>query len=294
MIHTTASTRQRSLNSRPTRGGHPTLSDVLDFYAGSLKETIAARRGMIAINHLKKIMGDLPINLVSSSIPSYITFRGVSAGTINRELGVLRTALVSAYRTGMIDHLPSIHKLPSPPPRARYLNEAEVMLLLDAAKEYPEMETFVRIALMTGQRKEAILTLRWDQVDLNANLIDFNDRTAPLHHRMKGRGVIPLSSALRRLLVALKRVSKATLVVEKDGKAIKSFRFKWARIVKEAGLDITPHVLRHTVATQLAQKNVPMTQIARILGHSNTQITERVYSKFSPSFCRDAVEHLAV
>jgi len=64
--------------------------------------------------------------------------------------------------------------------------------------------------------------------------------------------------------------------------------------MQDTGLDITPHVLRHTVATQLAQKNVPMTQISRLLGHRSTAITEKVYAKFSPDFCRQAVAHLNV
>ena len=64
--------------------------------------------------------------------------------------------------------------------------------------------------------------------------------------------------------------------------------------MEKTGLDITPHILRHTVATQLAQKNVPMPQISRLLGHRSTAITERVYAKYSPDFCRQAVTHLNV
>jgi integrase len=132
---------------------------------------------------------------------------------------------------------------------------------------------------MTGQRKEAIMTLRWDQVDFKSNLIDFNDRTAPLYHRMKGRGVVPMSSALRGYLKGLVRDSD--WVISKAGKQVLTIDTSWRKVMKATRFKITPHVLRHTVATTLAMKSVPMTQIARILGHSNTQITERVYAKFS-------------
>jgi integrase len=37
-----------------------------------------------------------------------------------------------------------------------------------------------------------------------------------------------------------------------------------------------------------------MPQISRLLGHKSTIITERVYAKFSPDFCRQAVTHLNV
>lgn len=271
-----------------------TLNVVLDCYAKHLKDTRAAKRGEIAINHLRAL-GGLRIDEVAAAVPTYITDRGVSPGTLNRELGVLQAALRYAFKLGIIGFLPSIKKLPSPPPRAKFLNEEEIAILLSETRHYPALDTFVRIALMTGQRREAILTLRWDQVDFKANLIDFNDRTAPLYHRMKGRGVVPMSSSLRALLSGLAKVSSGnTWVIQRDEKKEPMLDTSWKRVMKATKLKITPHVLRHTVATQLAQKNVPMTQIARILGHSNTQITERVYAKFSPSFCKDAVEHLAV
>jgi len=268
-----------------------TLNAVLDCYALHLKGTLSLKRGLIAINHLRSL-GKLKINEVAASIPQYIADRGVQPGTLNRELGVLQAALRYAFKQGKIGFLPSIQKLPSPPPRAQFLNEEEVLILLSETKRYPELDTFVRIALMTGQRKEAILTLRWEQVDFKSNLIDFNDRTAPLYHRMKGRGVVPMSSALRSYLKGLARNSE--WVISRDGKQVLTIDTSWRKVMKATKFKITPHVLRHTVATQLAQKNVPMTQIARILGHSNTQITERVYAKFSPSFCKDAVEHLSV
>ena len=164
--------------------------------------------------------------------------------------------------------------------------------LKDASAEYPHINLFVRIALMTGQRKEAILSLKWEQVDFEAGLVDFNDPSIPMPHRRKGRGVVPMSDTLKTLLLQARNDSP--YVISKGGKRLRDFRAAWDQIMEKAGLDITPHILRHTVATQLAQKNVPMPQISRLLGHRSTAITERVYAKFSPDFCRQAVAHLNV
>ena len=99
-----------------------------------------------------------------------------------------------------------------------------------------------------------------------------------------------MSDALRAFLSGLDR--QGPYVVQNNGKRVRDFRAAWKTIMQESGLDITPHILRHTVATQLAQKNVPMPQISRLLGHKSTAITERVYAKYSPEFCRQAVSHL--
>lgn len=267
------------------------VKKILEEYQKHLEKTVSHKRALIAIRNLKPLY-KCSVKDVAKKIDGYIASRNVSAGTINRELNVLQAALRWSFKRGDIDFLPAITRLSSPPPRSQFLTDAQVESLLKASKPYPYVEAFVRIALMTGQRREAILSLTWDRVDFQTGLIDFNDPTIALAHRRKGRGVVPMSEALRRLLLGLEKPS--IYVVQNGGKRVRDFRSVWAKIMKESGLDITPHVLRHTVATQLAQKNVPMPQISRLLGHRSTAITERVYAKYSPEFCRQAVSHLNV
>lgn len=268
------------------------MEKIFSVYSRYLQSTPTSQRALIAICHLRKTFGNTSLRDISKKVPEYIASRQVSAGTINRELGVLQSALRYAFKQGITDFMPAIMKLPSPPPRAQFLSHLEVEALLNASSSFPEVDRFIRIALMTGQRKEAILSLRWDQVDFEANLIDFNDPSMPFASRRKGRGTVPMSQALRAFMEGLGEDS--IWVIHRNGKRIRDFRADWAKIMKASGLNITPHILRHTVATHLAQKNVPMPQIARILGHANSQITERVYAKFSPDFCKQAVEHLSV
>jgi len=267
------------------------VQKILEAYGKHLEKTVTHKRAMIAIKNLTPLYKCTPRN-ISKDIDPYIQNRGASAGTVNRELSVLQAAMRWSFKRGDIDFLPSIPRLPSPPPRSQFLTEDQVKRLLDSASPYPYVETFIRIALMTGQRREAILSLRWGQVDFQTGLVDFNDPGMPLAHRRKGRGTVPMSQALRRLLMSLNQESP--YVIHKGGKRIRDFRAAWAHIMRTSGLDITPHILRHTVATQLAQKNVPMPQISRLLGHKSTAITERVYAKYSPEFCRQAVSHLNV
>ena len=267
------------------------VQQILASYETHLEKTVSYKRGKIAITNLAPLYSH-SVRSVSKFVEHYIRSRSASPGTINRELAVLQAALRWSFKRGDIDFLPIINRLPSPAPRGQYLTQSESAALLSACKQFPKVELFVRIALMTGQRKEAILSLKWEQVDFQTGLIDFNDPSLPLAHRRKNRGIVPMSDSLRSLLASLSR--NGEYVIQERGKRLRDFRTKWWKIMKDAGLDITPHILRHTVATQLAQKNVPMTQISRLLGHRSTAITERVYAKFSPDFCREAVGHLNV
>ena len=59
-----------------------------------------------------------------------------------------------------------------------------------------------------------------------------------------------------------------------------------------AGLEgVTPHTLRHTGATWMAQKGRSMFEVAGMLGQ-NPMTTSRVYAKQSPEHLRDAVDAL--
>jgi len=268
-----------------------TIKEVLDRYDQHLQRTVSHKRARIAINNLSPLH-KYQVTEVSKEVDRYITQRKASPGTINRELTVLQAALRWAFKRGEIGFLPAIARLPLPPPRSRFLTEEEVTRLKQASVEHPHIHNFILIALMTGQRIEAILSLRWDQVDFKTGLVDFNDPDIPMPHRRKGRAVVPMSNALRTLLEGLPK--DCIYVISKGGKRLRDFRVAWRQVMEKAGLDITPHILRHTVATQLAQKNVPMPQISRLLGHRSSAITERVYAKYSPDFCRQAVAHLNV
>jgi integrase len=267
------------------------IKDILLCYSKHIENTVSCKRANIAIKNLSPLYG-CSVQEISKNADDFVRQRVASAGTINREIGVLQAALRWSFKRGDINYLPILTRLKSPPPRSKFLNEDEINRLIEASKKYPHVHLFVKIAIMTGQRLEAILSLKWSQVDFNSGLIDFNDHDMRLFERRKGRGIVPMSDSLRDILSSLNQ--DCLYVINNKGKRITDFRFAWKKVTKDAGIDITPHILRHTVATMLAKKNVPMMQISRLLGHKSSSITERVYAKFSPDFCKQAVSHLNI
>lgn len=72
--------------------------------------------------------------------------------------------------------------------------------------------------------------------------------------------------------------------------------FVWAlrRVSRRAGLRKTGwHMLRHTFASHLAMRGVPIRTISELLGHATIQMTMR-YAHLSPNVARDAVNQLDV
>ena len=71
------------------------------------------------------------------------------------------------------------------------------------------------------------------------------------------------------------------------GKAIR-------KAIKRAGLgpEVTPHVIRHTVATRLLEAGLNIKDVQNILGHSEIQTTERYIHTSAQDAARKAVNAL--
>lgn len=156
-----------------------------------------------------------------------------------------------------------------------------------------------RLAAMTGARRGELLALRWRDVDLSAGTVTIN------RGRVKGfdggvesgrtksarsRRTIDIDAATIDALAKHRR-SQPVLNIDgllftyEDGKPLHpdgvSQRFN--TLVRDAGLShITFKGLRHTHATLMLLRGVPLHVVSRRLGHANEAFTARVYSHVLP------------
>jgi len=272
-----------------------TVEDAVQLYLDKHigHTAIDTQRAEVAWKNMAVSLRNVPLHSLNGhTLSSYMANRKASSGTINRELGVLSAAIRWCYAQGYTDKLVLVPRLPSPPPRQRWLSKEECDRLLAAARPYPHVWAFIAMALLTGQRKEAILGLTKDRVFLDEGFIDFNEN-GPLCERRKARAVVPISPEMRELLTVLQ--SDGIYVVNNNGRRVRDMRKVWGKVIKAAGLEgVTPHTLRHTVATLLVRAGVPLIEVSKLLGHKDSRITERVYAKFSPDYLKKATEALSI
>lgn len=217
----------------------------------------------------------------------------LSAGTINKDLEVLRAALRFWRQEGHVAEVPHVRLLKKPPPRERFLTPEEVRRLLDHCVE-DHLHLFVMLALHTLQRPGAILDLRCEQVDLTGGggrgRIDFNPPGRA--QTSKRRPVVPVTETLRPVLERAIADSVTGHVVEYMAAPVRKLRRSFATACANADLkSVTPYTLRHTGATLLAAAGVPLWQISGMLGHSLSRTTE-VYAKHAPGFLGEASDGL--
>lgn len=213
---------------------------------------------------------------------------GCKANTVRKDLEVVRAAL-NFHKKGAV----AVFELPSPPPpKERYLSREEARALLRACRRFPHVRAFIALSLATAARQSALLELTWDRVDLDRRRITLALGDSEDEAR-KRRATVPMNKRAYRYLRVLRQAATCDHVIEWGGHRVLSIKKGFAGACERAGLEgVTPHILRHTAASWMAEKGVDMFRISRFLGHSDTKVTERRYAKLHPTFLRDAAEAL--
>src|SRR5262245_41026786 len=215
---------------------------------------------------------------------------GIKDGTLVTELGHLRTVLRWSEKQGLIPKAPYIERPAAPKPKEHHLTREQVRALIQAC-ELPHLKLFVLLAYATAGRSSALLGLTWERCDFERNKIYLEDPAINRPH--KGRAVVPMTSSLRAFLIEARHGALSPYVIEWAGKRVASVK----RGIKAAGSraqlsNMAPHMLRHSAAVHMAEDGVPMEEIAQYLGHSNVNVTRRIYARFSPDYLRNAARAL--
>jgi integrase len=242
---------------------------------------------------LLRHFADKPITTITgATCRAYLRARlaeDVGPSTVRTELQALHAALNWAAKSGAILAMPVIELPPRPPPRQRWLTRAEADALIAACRAH-HVRLFCIVALHTAARKSDILGLQWHRVDLDRRLVDFvGART----QTRKGRARVPINDTLHAALSEAFRCRETEYVIEYAGGPVASIKHGFGDACVRAGLtDVTPHTLRHTAATWMAQAGVSLWDIAGFLGHSNPQMVAEVYGHWSPDHLKLAAKAL--
>lgn len=278
----------RRVQSLSAAGAPLSVGEMYEAYALDREQNgvVAAPRIRDAWKRLKPTFGELsPHHVTKALCLDYMRRRDASTGTVHIELGYLRSALRFAEHEGWVAKAPYVPMPSKPSPRDHRLTRPEVERLI-AAAEMPHVKLFIVLAITTAGRAGALLDLTWDRVDFGRGRITLRDPERA--ETRKGRATVPMNDTARQALVHAFERKTCHYVVEWGGKKVASVKKGIAASAVRAGLDCTPHVLRHSAACLMAESGVPMDEIASYLGHSDTRTTYRVYARYSPSYLRKA------
>ena len=129
----------------------------------------------------------------------------------------------------------------------------------------------IRLLLLTGCRRNEILTLQWKDVALDESELKLRDSKT-------GARSVPLSPPAVQVLSALPRVPDNPWVIpgKKPGTHMRNVNDPWEIVRKRAGLEgVRLHDLRHSFASRALALGESLPVIGKLLGHAQVETTAR-------------------
>jgi integrase len=288
--------QERTRRAGPRDPSQILVTDILNEYQQHRGPKVAApARIAYAVLALTDFWeGNSVADVTPKTCSRYSETRGRSAGTVRRELGVLRAAIQYAHKNGHLTRPVAVELPERPEPRDRWLTRKEAARLIGASRT-PQarlyLPLFILIGLYTGRRKQAILGLRWPQVDLDAKTISFE--VAGRRRTNKRRGIIKIPPRLLpHLRRARQRGSDLGYVLHEHGARIGDIKKGFAAACERAGTQgVSPHTLKHTAATWLMQAGTDPWQAAGFLSIS-VETLLRVYGHHHPDYQHEAAANI--
>ena len=293
----------------------PTLSEATRVvYKRRKNGTKSATNFLIGMKHNIKALGDLPVNkitrpMVNKMMDTLKQERKNSNAVVNQKMGYLRVVLQEMEEDGYIEMI----KMPKPRPtkntKVHYLTkdmEDELLSWFERGKDY-KPDKLCKIALHNlqvikeqleardiiiclidlGCRVNELLNLEKRFVDFDNNQINFNDR------KNDQAVAVPMTDRVR--LIIKKYYDNC-----KDFDKLFSLNYSrmygfWQAARESLGYAdkkfYTIHLCRHTCASRLVQRGVPILLVKDWLGHEDIENT-MIYAHLAPKALHSVVEVL--
>lgn len=298
----------------PTGKSSMTIAELLDFHLDTVvlskdpsPNTVDNYRW--THSHIKPALGRKKLtSLTAVDIERFLVHRRDDAGLSKNSLQRLKSHLASAIeeaerRDWIHRNVARIARVPqSHTEQRRSLTQREAHQLLDAAAGH-HLEAAILVGLTRGLRPGEILGLRWADLELDGQPPVMHIRQAIKRENNQLRLGEPKTARSKRVLVIpevavsairshRRRQNEARLRngdVWHDNDLVfcteigtlidpSNFRREFKKLTRAAGLDDwTPYEMRHSAASLLVAKGVPIEQVADLLGHKDATTLLAVY-----------------
>lgn len=249
---------------------------------------------------IKGVFGSKRLNEISrqqiQTFHASVVAEGLAAATADHHLKLIRHSLNLAVEWGMLTANPAagIKQYNEDNKVEHYLNEEELDRLVRVLRSN-EPKTVCQVALFllsTGARLSEALQATWSQIERQSRVW----RIPASNSKSKRIRAIPLNDSALEVLAQLDTEGdKEYLFLSRQtGERLTSVNRVWSRLRVKAGLPhLRLHDLRHQYASFLVNNGRTIYEVQKILGHSDTKVTER-YAHLSTKTLQAAADSASV
>jgi len=258
-------------------------------------------RDIVTLKAVMPFIGEMPLMTIHAGVlDGFIKNRkdsGISAGTLNRDMAIIRRVLTLSARLWRDDQgrpwldtvpmLPTIQGVKRKPRPITWQEQDQLLKIMP--KYLAEMALF---ALNTGLRDQEICGMRWGE-EFSVNGLDKSVFIIPEDRAKNGvERIVPLNNVAQSI-VAGRRDNKSDFVFDFEGRKLERMNNKaWRKARESIGLkEVRVHDLRHTFGMRLRAAGVSFEDRQDLLGHFAGRVTTH-YSKVEIARLIDCVELL--
>lgn len=217
---------------------------------------------------------------------SFLMEQGLKARSVNRKLSSIKSFFKYLKKINVVERNPAEmvsgpkadKKLP------RFINDSDIGKILDDPSEYPDNFTgyrdrfLIELLYLTGMRRAELISLKDSD-------IDFSNYTLRVTGKRNKQRLIPFSNETKKKLIEYTVFRDAEienkspfLFVKENGDPLYP-KMVYNIIHKHLGSISTlskksPHVLRHSFATEMLNNGADINAVKELLGHSSLASTE--------------------
>lgn len=257
--------------------------------------------------HLLGAFGERPVGSITKA--DVLTFRAklaelpgrsspkLSSTTINKTMGLLRQCLTEASeRFGTPDAFKGVKRLRGRRPDVKPFSLDEVEKIRTTIR--PDYRHYITCRFFTGMRTGEINGLKWKYVDFDNELIRVREvfsageaeEDAKTESSIRDVPMLPMVKDALKQHLESRDPDNEYVFHTRSGNPIDAHNFAnriWYPLLRYLELEKRrPYQTRHTTATLMLASGENPEWIARLMGHTNTQMLFTVYSRFVPNLTR--------
>lgn len=237
---------------------------------------------------------------------NHLQTKGLKVSSVKHYSNLINPALKFAKQTGMIINNPheDVPSMKRKKTHIDFYNQQELLQLLDAIKD-SKYELALKIAIYYGLRRSELIGIRWSAIDFVNKTISINHKVLKTDSKFyledklkteKSNRTLPLLENIEfDLLRQQKKIErnrnfyqgwyndkyKDYVFVNEKGELLNpdTLIHEFKKIIRENNMrEIRFHDLRHSCASLMIAKKVPMINVMDWLGHANFSTTADIYT----------------
>jgi len=285
-----------------------TLKQLTDKYLEHQKKVLKPSSYASTQAHMKYILTMFDPDTYVNRLTARIVAEKISAGSSsdymqNRNILYFKAMINWGFDNDMVREKTWLDKIKRVPIRknreeleSKYLEKEELKKLLDALADYPTWQLATEFLALSGLRAGEMIALK--ESDIQEDGIHVNktysvgvNAFSDTPKTQAGNRVVYIQPELEAVIKKIRkhnlRIKMLTgsrldnFILNKDGNKFSydGFQHKLKSTADRVlHKHVTPHVLRHTHTSLLAEEGIPLDTISRRLGHADSALTLQIYT----------------